>query len=196
MPAGRDDSRRRRGNDPPGARGAAVDLTPRQLEVLSLAANGLAGKQIARQLNISTRTVEAHLSAMRRRAAALSQGELIAYAVTARLIAVSLLGSDRRKARDETQVPASVSSRCPVCSRPLRKATTGRPRIYCSRACQARAYRTRRNKSAAPDSTSERGRYDELLGRTAGARNCSLAPPGALLQNDHSVASSYWRMFL
>ena len=145
LPVWCDDTRRRGANAPSGARGAAVGFTPRQMEVLRLAANGLASKQIARQLDISARTVDAHFTAMRERAAILSRSELIAFAVSARLIAVSLHGADRRKTRDETQEPISDSSRCPVCSRPLRRATTGRPRTYCSRACQARAYRARRN---------------------------------------------------
>lgn len=46
--------------------------------------------------------------------------------------------------RDETGAAAGVStSRCGVCRRPLLSSRTGRPRSYCSRACQQRAYRTR-----------------------------------------------------
>ena len=39
-----------------------ADLTPRELEVLSLVRRGLANKQIARRLAISERTVKAHLT--------------------------------------------------------------------------------------------------------------------------------------
>jgi DNA-binding CsgD family transcriptional regulator len=46
----------------------------------------------------------------------------------------------RSGARDETQ---AGTSRCQVCGTPLAPARTGRPRRYCSRGCQARAYRTR-----------------------------------------------------
>ena len=60
-------------------------LTVRQAEVLRLAADGLSGKQIARHLAISLRTVEGHFSGMRRRTGAHSDGELIAYAVAAGL---------------------------------------------------------------------------------------------------------------
>ena len=40
----------------------AVDLTPRESEVLALVRQGLANKQIARRLGISERTVKAHLT--------------------------------------------------------------------------------------------------------------------------------------
>ena len=46
----------------------------------------------------------------------------------------------RSGTRDETQ---PGTSRCRVCRTPLAPARTGRRRHYCSRACQARAYRTR-----------------------------------------------------
>jgi DNA-binding NarL/FixJ family response regulator len=41
---------------------AATDLTPRELDVLRLVAQGLASKQIARRLDISEKTVKAHLT--------------------------------------------------------------------------------------------------------------------------------------
>jgi DNA-binding NarL/FixJ family response regulator len=40
----------------------ATDLTPRELDVLRLVAEGLASKQIARRLDISEKTVKAHLT--------------------------------------------------------------------------------------------------------------------------------------
>ena len=43
---------------------ASLDLTPRELEVLRLVAQGLANKQIARRMDISERTVKAHLSSV------------------------------------------------------------------------------------------------------------------------------------
>jgi DNA invertase Pin-like site-specific DNA recombinase len=64
----------------------ASSLTPRQTEVLQLAARGLSRKKIARLLGISVRTVEDHFSAMRQRAGAHSESELIAYAVMAGLV--------------------------------------------------------------------------------------------------------------
>ena len=42
----------------------AVDLTPRELEVLALVRAGFANKQIARRLGISERTVKAHLTSV------------------------------------------------------------------------------------------------------------------------------------
>jgi DNA-binding NarL/FixJ family response regulator len=44
------------------ANASAVELTPREREVLGLVRQGLANKQIARRLGISERTVKAHLT--------------------------------------------------------------------------------------------------------------------------------------
>jgi DNA-binding NarL/FixJ family response regulator len=43
---------------------SAVDLTPRESEVLVLVRHGLANKQIARRLGISERPVKAHLTSV------------------------------------------------------------------------------------------------------------------------------------
>jgi DNA-binding NarL/FixJ family response regulator len=56
-------ARRSGHRDGPGADAAAA-LTPREREVLSLVAAGLANKQIARRLGISDRTVKAHLTSV------------------------------------------------------------------------------------------------------------------------------------
>ncbi|MFF0866767.1 TetR/AcrR family transcriptional regulator [Nonomuraea sp. NPDC003560] len=48
---------------------------------------------------------------------------------------VEVLIRERDESRDE---------RCPECGTPLESAPSGRPRVYCSRACQQRAYRKRR----------------------------------------------------
>jgi MerR family transcriptional regulator, copper efflux regulator len=46
--------------------------------------------------------------------------------------------------RDETGTAMGTdAARCKACERPLRHSHTGRPRNYCSRACQQRAYRAR-----------------------------------------------------
>jgi DNA-binding NarL/FixJ family response regulator len=58
-------------------------LSKRQSEVLNLAARGLSGKQIARELKISPRTVADHFSRLRQRTGAHSQAELIVVAVAA-----------------------------------------------------------------------------------------------------------------
>ena len=46
------------------APGSAVQLTPREAEVLALVRAGLANKQISRRLGISERTVKAHLTSV------------------------------------------------------------------------------------------------------------------------------------
>ncbi|MEV4018710.1 TetR/AcrR family transcriptional regulator [Nonomuraea angiospora] len=51
---------------------------------------------------------------------------------------VEALIRERDEIRDET-------SGCPECGIPLEPAPSGRPRVYCSRACQQRAYRKRKN---------------------------------------------------
>lgn len=50
------------GAEEPGASGLTEPLTDRELEVLRLAARGMANKEIATELGVSVRTVEAHLS--------------------------------------------------------------------------------------------------------------------------------------
>jgi ATP/maltotriose-dependent transcriptional regulator MalT len=45
----------------PASEGQAADLTPRQREILTLLAEGLANKEIAARLHISTRTVDMHM---------------------------------------------------------------------------------------------------------------------------------------
>jgi DNA-binding CsgD family transcriptional regulator len=52
-------------------------LTPRQAEVVKLAQRGLLAKEIARQLGISKRTVEAHLGEARRRVGVTSTVALV-----------------------------------------------------------------------------------------------------------------------
>ncbi|MGW0201053.1 TetR/AcrR family transcriptional regulator [Nonomuraea sp. NPDC003201] len=51
---------------------------------------------------------------------------------------VEALIRQRDESRDE-------SSECPECGTPLEPAPSGRPRVYCSRACQQRAYRRRKS---------------------------------------------------
>ena len=76
----------------------AASLTARQAEVLRLAGRGLSGKQIARHLGISARTVEDHFTAMRRRTGTHSRSELIAYWAATGLV------------KPELTVPESVIS--------------------------------------------------------------------------------------
>ena len=55
--------------------------------------------------------------------------------------------------RDETPQRVVISPRCQVCGEPVSVASTGRPRRYCSRACQARAYRARQRQQPASASS-------------------------------------------
>ena len=59
----------------------AVDLTPRQREVLRLLASGYAMKEVAARLNISSRTVAFHKYQMMAQLQVKSSAELIQYAI-------------------------------------------------------------------------------------------------------------------
>lgn len=65
----------------------ACGLTPRQREVVQLAANGRTAGQSARTLGLSVRTVQDYLEQARRRAGAASTAELVAWAVSAGIVA-------------------------------------------------------------------------------------------------------------
>ena len=56
-------------------------LTPREREILHLAAEGLSNKEIAARLVISPRTVEVHRSHLMRKAGFSNQADLVRYAV-------------------------------------------------------------------------------------------------------------------
>jgi DNA-binding NarL/FixJ family response regulator len=56
-------------------------LTPRESEILALLGQGASSKQIARQLDLSVRTVEAHRQSIKRKLELEGQAELIRYAV-------------------------------------------------------------------------------------------------------------------
>ncbi|MFG1753143.1 TetR/AcrR family transcriptional regulator [Streptosporangium sandarakinum] len=56
---------------------------------------------------------------------------------------VEVLVRERERERDESRDETSPES-CPECGTPLDAASSGRPRVYCSRACRQRAYRRRR----------------------------------------------------
>jgi DNA-binding NarL/FixJ family response regulator len=65
----------------------AVTLTPRQLEVLRLIAEGRRMKEIAAILNLSTRTVETHKYEMMRSLGVESTAQLVRYAIKIGLVA-------------------------------------------------------------------------------------------------------------
>ncbi|MGZ3622427.1 MAG: protein kinase domain-containing protein [Ktedonobacteraceae bacterium] len=64
----------------------ANDLTPRELEVLSLVAQGLTDVQVAEQLVISRRTVNAHLTSIYRKINVSSRSAATRYAIDRKLI--------------------------------------------------------------------------------------------------------------
>lgn len=75
-------------------------LTPRQLEILSLAGNGKRGPEIAEELFISPRTVEHTLESARERLQAKTNAQAVARAVVTEQL---ILGSD-----GELRVPELV----------------------------------------------------------------------------------------
>ena len=64
----------------PSDGGPPDELTPREVEILGLLANGYMNPEIAEQLVISVRTVETHRANVQRKAGVESRAELIAYA--------------------------------------------------------------------------------------------------------------------
>jgi DNA-binding NarL/FixJ family response regulator len=79
--------------DPTAAGGAAVtfdpefdQLTPREREVLRLIARGYAYKEVARELAISVKTVESHVSAVLRKLQLSSRHQLTRWATERRLL--------------------------------------------------------------------------------------------------------------
>jgi len=75
------------GRDAPGAADPELDqLTPRESEVLRFIARGYAYKQIARELHISVKTVESHVSAVLRKLQLSSRYELTRWATDRRLV--------------------------------------------------------------------------------------------------------------
>jgi len=69
------------GHGAPSTDGPCDALTPRQREVLQLVAEGLATKQIAARLHLSTKTVETHRAQLMQRLNCHSLAELIKFAI-------------------------------------------------------------------------------------------------------------------
>jgi DNA-binding NarL/FixJ family response regulator len=63
-------------------------LSPREREVLALIAQGLAAKEVATELSISTKTVEAHRTSLMRKLGVRKATELVAYALRRGLISL------------------------------------------------------------------------------------------------------------
>jgi len=70
-------------------------------------------------------------------------------------------------------------NRCPVCRGPVRSSLRGRRPIYCSRACQARAYRSRKNPPVlaptGPELAGRRRQIVEAVWRIAAERGLQMA---------------------
>jgi len=64
----------------PSTRANAAQLTPRELDVLRLVADGCRNADIAERLFLSRRTVDHHVSALLRKVGASSRGEAVATA--------------------------------------------------------------------------------------------------------------------
>ena len=64
---------------PPGAAAAAGELTPRQLQVAALIAEGRTNRQIAEQLGIEERSAEGHVERIRERLGVTSRSEVAAW---------------------------------------------------------------------------------------------------------------------
>jgi two-component system response regulator NreC len=64
----------------PASSGPPDDLTPRELEILGLLAQGYMNPEIADQLHLSVRTVETHRANINRKTLVSTRAELIAYA--------------------------------------------------------------------------------------------------------------------
>jgi DNA-binding NarL/FixJ family response regulator len=75
------------GSEPPGPLDPELDhLTPREREVLRLIARGYTYKEIARELTISVKTVESHVSAVLRKLQLSTRHQLTRWAPERRLI--------------------------------------------------------------------------------------------------------------
>ena len=73
-------------DQPPPGPGDANDLTPRELEVLRLVAQGLKDAQISEKLVISHRTVNAHITSIYRKINVSSRSGATLYAIDRKLV--------------------------------------------------------------------------------------------------------------
>jgi DNA-binding NarL/FixJ family response regulator len=77
-----------------GVAGEQTLLSPRETEVLTLVARGLANKQVARELAITESTVKTHMSGILTKLGLTSRTQLALYAARTGLVALDHLGSD------------------------------------------------------------------------------------------------------
>jgi len=76
------------GSNPAEERSAGPRLTPREMEIIRLLAHGKSNKELATQLGISVRTVEAHRAKIMLKLGLHSLAELIHYAMRNEIISV------------------------------------------------------------------------------------------------------------
>jgi two-component system response regulator NreC len=67
--------------------GSESPLTPREVEVVQLLADGKANKEVASALNVSTRTVESHRNHIMHKMNFGSFSDLVRYAIRNKLVA-------------------------------------------------------------------------------------------------------------
>jgi len=72
---------------------ASMDLTPREREILSLACEGIRSAEIARRLDLSVRTIDAHRRNIKRKLGIHSMAGLTRYALKNGLIHLHDSGS-------------------------------------------------------------------------------------------------------
>lgn len=68
---------------------AAVHLTDRECEVLTMVSQGLSSKQVAARLGIAPRTVDTYIEHIRLKIGAANRSHMIALAVAGRLLTVA-----------------------------------------------------------------------------------------------------------
>jgi DNA-binding NarL/FixJ family response regulator len=77
-----------------GRAGEQTLLSPRETEVLTLVARGLANKQIARELVVTESTVKTHMSGIFQKLGLVSRTQLALYAARTGLVALDHLGAE------------------------------------------------------------------------------------------------------
>jgi DNA-binding CsgD family transcriptional regulator len=82
-------------------------LSPRETEVLRLTALGVTSAEIARELRLSTRTVESHRMHIHRQLGLATRAELVRYALSRHLVGAP----PGRRRRHGSQISARATSR-------------------------------------------------------------------------------------
>lgn len=86
------------------------NLTLREIEILSLIAAGASAKEIARELHIAARTVEAHINHLKLKTSSRNRAHLVAIALQLGLIAnpsVEIMGGRSEETSAPEQYPSN-----------------------------------------------------------------------------------------